>query len=155
MAARGGHWELLLEGWHRSYAEAGRAAVFRVHPPVRTDPKTGRLYRAEQGPPDFMGYTPKRAVIFDAKAVLTKRFFFAKLPGHQALAFTEAERFGAFAFIALRCGAGDFVVPWRELAPAYRRWALETPGAPASLDPTEDGIPFGGYGWLSVVEALP
>src|SRR5262245_1307952 len=102
---KGEQWERILEAYHETYREEGRAVVFHAHPGVRRD-KYGRIHYESEGPPDFFGYMAGRAVMFDAKDIVDDTFRFKNLPGHQALALNAASSHGAFTFLAVRCPAG-------------------------------------------------
>lgn len=143
---KGEKWERVLEGYHKVYESNGLAAIFRAHPGVRMLLDTRIIYE-EAGPPDFFGFLPAGAVIFDAKEVQGSRFPYKNLKKHQAKAFAQAEKYGAFAFLAIRCADGDFVVPWAEMRDM---WAI----GKGSFVVADHGHRFDLDGWYHIATSL-
>lgn len=137
---KGEKWERILEGYHKAYEALGVAWIMRAHPGVRQD-QDGRMFYESEGPPDFFGYIPEGSVIFDAKEVRGPTFPVKNLKPHQAKAFAQAEKFGALAFLAIRCSDGDFVVLWRSIR---EKWAA----GKGAFKVKDVGLPFDGNGWF-------
>ena len=143
---KGEKWERVLEGYHKTYEERGLAWVMRAHPGVRQD-ETGRIFYESEGPPDFFGYMHSGPVIFDAKEVKGSTFPVKNLKKHQAKAFAQAEKFGAFAFLAIRCVDGDFVVPWAEIRGMWMT-------GKGSFRVEDLGLQFDLDGWYHIASSL-
>lgn len=139
--AKGAGWEVQLRSWHRAYRAAGLAHVIKTEPPVkviRMLPKgrfTGVYLR--KGPVDFVGLTIHGPVAFDAKHT-DSAWTVSSMLEHQRKDLDRWAALGAFAFVALQCPQGQFVLPWAVVR--------ESSGA---VDPLAVGIRMDDQGWLS------
>jgi hypothetical protein len=144
---RGAGWEAQLDFWHHQYLEAGTARIKRHHPGVLG--VNGKLRFTGVGPPDYDGDIGSdgkpRPVVFDAKESKEHSLYVTRLPLHQAQDLEGFWARGWYAFIAFRSGAGDFVLPWRNLREDY--WSTEKPKK-FNLD---CAIPMKPSGWLEVL----
>lgn len=140
-------WEKQLEAWHRRYRLDGVAYVVKTEPPVVqiTRPDSSGRFRAcykGSAPVDFVGFAAGRAVAFDAKHTASIRFSLSAIADHQVADLRAASAAGVFAFVALRCPAGCYVLPWATLD-GWRARSL-------SMDDVEAvGLPMDADGWLS------
>lgn len=126
-ANRGRAWEATLTLQHDAYRRDRAAVIFRCHPQVTVESELrGGKFRgffAGDGPPDFTGYLcdTGRAVCFDAKSAAGPRFELKNIKRHQARDLTAIGPLG-LAFIALRMGRAEWVLPWEQLGPLWWRW---------------------------------
>ena len=135
-ANRGKAFESTLDSLHAVYAQQGRASVIRTPPNLsilRRQPSQRKLRSGAllydyvcqlhaEGPPDYVAQANGRSFLFDAKSCEGRRWNFSDLPPHQAARFDQHARHGAIPFVLLRAGT-VWLLPWRELGPAWRAWA--------------------------------
>lgn len=149
---RGGHTEFQLKRQHKEYMRDKRALMFQCHPGVKV--VLGDVKFDAKGPPDFIGFGNGCSFIFDSKETASGTWAFRLLKAHQALDFERAMHYPntyPFVFIAFKAH-GQFILPWRDLAPRWKRWSEEG-GKPASIRHDDvDLIPVDGYDWLTALE---
>lgn len=161
-AGRGSAWEHLIEMWGRRYERSGRAVLLRTPPPVRLlkAQPGGRWLAAitSEGPPDYTMLIGRSsgaplAVLAEAKDCQASRWSFKQLHHHQASKLDQWHAIGGFACVLVghQKTSTGYVLPWKNLAPVWRRWHAgqligrrASPGT-ASLD--AGGLSALGHAW--------
>lgn len=142
LMSAGAGWEAELRSWHRKYRAAGLAHVVKVDPPVKQVQQLGKGrfvgVVTQKGPVDFIGVAMGRPVAFDAKRTDKPTFSVSIIPEHQRRDLDRWAEHGAFTFIALRCSAGRFVLPWEHIR-----------AVSGAMDPRVRGTEMGEDGWIS------